>query len=89
MKNYSLQNELKFLLGDRYSTSLSARNNFGGGEDVFDPISPQAVVFPENNEEISAILKLCNESLTPVSPYGTGTSLEGNVLGIIMGLLYL
>ena len=40
MKNDSLQNELKFLLGERYSTSLSARNNFGGGEDVFDPISP-------------------------------------------------
>ena len=86
MKNDSLQNELKFLLGDRYSTSLSARNNFGGGEDVFDPISPQAVVFPENNEEISAILKLCNESLTPVIPYGTGTSLEGNVLGINNGI---
>ena len=74
MKNDSLQNELKFLLGDRYSTSLSTRNNFGGGEDVFDPISPQAVVFPENNEEISTILKLCNESLTPVIPYGTAVS---------------
>ena len=86
MKNDSLQNELKFLLGERYSTSLSARNNFGGGEDVFDPISPQAVVFPENNEEISTILKLCNESLTPVIPYGTGTSLEGNVLGINNGI---
>ncbi|MGA0277739.1 MAG: 2-hydroxy-acid oxidase, partial [Candidatus Kariarchaeum pelagius] len=72
MKNDSLQNELKVLLGDRYSTSTSVRYNFGGGEDVFDPISPQAVVFPENNEEISTILKLCNESLTPVIPYGTG-----------------
>ena len=46
MKNESLQNELKVLLGDRYSTSLSVRNNFGGGEDVFDPILPQAVVLP-------------------------------------------
>ena len=86
MKNESLQNELKVLLGNRYSTSLSVRNNFGGGEDVFDPISPQAVVFPENNEEISAILKLCNESNTPIIPYGTGTSLEGNVLGINNGI---
>ena len=74
MKNESLQNELQVLLGNRYSTSLSVRNNFGGGEDVFDPISPQAVVFPENNEEISAVLKLCNESNTPIIPYGTGTS---------------
>ena len=53
MKNDSLQNELKFLLGDRYSTSLSARNNFGGGEDVFEPILSQAVLFPQNNEEIA------------------------------------
>ena len=64
MKNDSLQNELKFLLGERYSTSLSARNNFGGGEDVFDPISPQAVVFPENNEECHPY----KSSITPLMP---------------------
>ena len=58
MKNESLQKELKTLLGERYSTSSSVRNNFGGGEDVFDPILPQAVVFPKNNEEISSIVKL-------------------------------
>ena len=30
---------------------------------------------------ISKILKICNEHKIPVVPYGTGTSLEGNVLG--------
>ena len=51
------------------------------GEDTYDPILSQAVVFPETNEEVSKILKLCNEHKIPVVPFGTGTSLEGNVVG--------
>ena len=81
MKNKSLQNELGLLLGDRFLLSSSVRSNYAGGEDVFDPILPQAVVFPETNEEISSITKLCNKHKTPIIPFGTGTSLEGNVLG--------
>ena len=49
--------------------------------DTYDPILSKAVVFPETNEEVSKILKLCNEHKIPVVPYGTGTSLEGNVVG--------
>ena len=81
MKNKTLQNELQALLGDRFSVSTSVRSNYAGGEDVFDPVPSQAVVFPENNEEISHILKLCNKYKTPIIPFGTGTSLEGNALG--------
>ena len=81
MKNRSLQNELMAVLGERYSQSPSVIINYAGGEDVFEPISSQAVVFPENNEEISSILKICNSYKTPVIPFGSGTSLEGNVLG--------
>ena len=46
----------------------------------------QAVVFPETNEEVSKILKLCNENKIPVVPFGTGTSLEGNVVGNDKGI---
>ena len=41
----------------------------------------KAVVFPETNEEVSQILKICNEHKIPVVPFGTGTSLEGHVVG--------
>jgi len=81
MKNEVLQNELITLLGERASFTESTRLNYSRGEDVYDPILSQAVVFPETNEEISSIVKLCNNHKTPIVPFGTGTSLEGNVLG--------
>ena len=79
--NQQVEIELKNLLNSRYSTSKSARGNYARGEDTYDPILSKAVVFPETNEEVSKILKLCNEHKIPVVPYGTGTSLEGNVVG--------
>ena len=79
--NEQVQAELKKMLNGRFSTSESARANYARGEDTYDPILSQAVVFPETNEEVSKILKLCNEHKIPVVPFGTGTSLEGNVVG--------
>ena len=77
----SVEIELKAIFGDRYSTSSSTRSNYSRGEDTYDPVLSKAVIFPESNQEISTILKLCNEKNVPVVPFGTGTSLEGNVVG--------
>ena len=79
--NEQVQAELKKIFNGRFSTSESARANYARGEDTYDPILSQAVVFPETNEEVSKILKLCNQNKIPVVPFGTGTSLEGNVVG--------
>jgi D-lactate dehydrogenase (cytochrome) len=79
--NEQFQNELKKAFNERFSTSESTRTNYARGEDTYDPVLSQAVVFPETNEEVSKVLKLCNEHKIPVVPFGTGTSLEGNVLG--------
>ena len=81
MKNVSLQKELENLLGIKCSFSESVRTNYSRGEDIYDPVLPQCVVFPETNEEISKIVKICNKYKTPIVPFGTATSLEGNVLG--------
>ena len=81
MENVSLKKELTSILKDRISLSESTRANFARGEDTYDPVLSQAVVFPETNEEVSRILKLCNEHKVPVVPFGTGTSLEGHVVG--------
>ena len=76
-----LLDNLKELLKERISFSESVRNNYAKGEDAYDPILPKAVLFPKNNEELSKILKLCNAYMVPVTAYGTGTSLEGHVVG--------
>ena len=84
--NTILQQELKKILNGRFSQSESTRLNYSRGEDTYDPILSKAVVFPETNEEVSKILKLCNEHKVPVVPFGTGTSLEGNVVGNDKGI---
>ena len=81
MKNTLLQKELLSILGERFVTSESTRLNYSRGEDIFSPVLSQAVVFPNTNEEISKIVKLCDKFKTPIVPFGTGTSLEGHVLG--------
>ena len=79
--NEQIQNELKKIFNGRFSTAESTRANYARGEDTYDPVLSKAVVFPETNEEVSKVLKLCNEHKIPVVPFGTGTSLEGNVVG--------
>ena len=84
--NNEVQKELKKIFNGRFSTSESTRANYARGEDTYDPILSKAVVFPETNEEVSKILKLCNKHKVPVVPFGTGTSLEGNVVGNDKGI---
>ena len=84
--NEIVQAELKKIFNGRFSISESTRANYARGEDTYEPILSQAVVFPETNEEVSKILKICNENKIPVVPFGTGTSLEGNAVGNSNGI---
>ena len=84
--NDQVQAELKKIFNGRFSTSESTRANYARGEDTYDPVLSKAVVFPETNEEVSKILSLCNQHKIPVVPFGTGTSLEGNVVGNDKGI---
>ena len=84
--NDQAQAELKKIFNGRFSTSESTRANYARGEDTYDPILSKAVIFPETNEEVSKILIICNQYKIPVVPFGTGTSLEGNVVGNEKGI---
>ena len=84
--NDLVQSELKTIFDVRFSTSVSTRTNYARGEDTYDPVLSKAVVFPETNEEVSKALSLCNKHKVPVVPFGTGTSLEGNVVGNEKGI---
>ncbi len=48
---------------------------------------PDAVVFPGNTDETSAIMKLADESRTPVVPRGAGTGMTGGALAVEGGIV--
>ena len=75
MKIDILHKKLSLFLDNRFTISESTRANYARGEDVFDPVLSQGIAFPNNNDEVSKIVKICNENKTPIVPYGTGTSL--------------
>ena len=83
--------ELKALLGDRVSTSTGVRDHHGKDESWHHPHRPDAVVFPNTTEEVADVVRICARHDTPVIAYGTGTSLEGNVIphhgGVVVDLI--
>jgi D-lactate dehydrogenase (cytochrome) len=48
---------------------------------------PDVVVWPLSAEEISRILKLANRKRIPVTPWGAGTSVEGNPIPVEGGIV--
>ncbi|MFN4234141.1 MAG: FAD-binding oxidoreductase [Bacteroidia bacterium] len=48
---------------------------------------PEVVLKPKSAEEISKILKYCNEHLIPVTPRAAGTGLSGGALPVMGGVL--
>jgi len=81
-----LRTALELLLGDRVTTSAAVREQHGRGEGGFSAMPPDIVCFPDSNDEVAAIVRLCAEHRVPVIPFGTGTSLEGHVLALAGGV---
>ncbi|WP_340109501.1 FAD-binding oxidoreductase [Pikeienuella sp. HZG-20] len=72
--------KIRDLIGERLSTSSSVRDLHGQNECYYPVTPPDAVAFPRNTEEVSAIVKICSQEDCPIIAWGTGTSLEGHAL---------
>ena len=48
---------------------------------------PEAVIFPRNEEDVSKILKYCNERKIPVVPRGAGSGFTGGALPVSGGVV--
>jgi D-lactate dehydrogenase (cytochrome) len=71
--------ELAARFGNRLVTSLAVRQQHGHTLTWIANQPPDAVVFPQNTEEVASIVQLCAAHGVPVIAFGTGTSLEGHV----------
>ncbi|MGB9024159.1 MAG: FAD-binding oxidoreductase, partial [Candidatus Bathyarchaeia archaeon] len=50
-------------------------------------VKPDVVIWPENTEQVSTILRYANERKLPIVPRGAGSSLAGNVLPVQHGIV--
>lgn len=77
---------LRALFGERFSDSAAIREHHGRAETFYPMMPPDAVVFPLSTEEVAAAVRFCAERSVPLTPFGVGTSLEGNFLAVRGGL---
>jgi D-lactate dehydrogenase (cytochrome) len=71
----------------RMSTGESVLDLHGKDESFHPKRRPDVVVWPLSAEEISRILKLANRKRIPVTPWGAGTSVEGNPIPVEGGIV--
>ncbi|HEY7207821.1 MAG TPA: FAD-linked oxidase C-terminal domain-containing protein [Gaiellaceae bacterium] len=83
-----LRAELLRLVPDelRVSTSASVLDQHAQDLTHHAPVEPDVVVFPETTEEVAAVLALANERQIAVTPFGAGSSLEGQVIPLRGGI---
>ncbi|AOF90278.1 FAD-linked oxidase C-terminal domain-containing protein [Sinorhizobium sp. RAC02] len=65
--------------GQRFQTGEAIRAQHAHTTTYIPAQLPDGVVFVETAEEVKAIVSLCAELKVPVIPFGTGSSLEGQV----------
>jgi D-lactate dehydrogenase (cytochrome) len=65
--------------GNRFSTDTALREQHANTLTWIKCEPPDAVVFTESTPEVIEVVRLCAEARVPVIPFGTGTSLEGQV----------
>ncbi|OGU76917.1 MAG: glycolate oxidase subunit GlcD [Ignavibacteria bacterium RBG_16_34_14] len=81
--NSFLKDKIKKIVGiDNYFDSLEDKLCYSyDGTPIFQHL-PEAVVFPENEEQISLIVKLANQEKFNIVPRGAGTGLSGGAIPV-------
>jgi len=80
--------EIKAIIGDAdIITGHAELEKYSHDETEDLRFYPEVVTRPKSPEEVSALMKLCNENLIPVTPRGAGTGLSGGALPVLGGLL--
>ncbi len=65
--------------GRRVEVGQTLRDQHGHTTTWIPCQAPDAVILPESTQEVQQIVRICAEHRVPIVPFGTGTSLEGQV----------
>ncbi|XP_070307646.1 probable D-lactate dehydrogenase, mitochondrial [Odocoileus virginianus] len=78
---------LKAIVGSPHvSTAAVVREQHGHDESMHMCQPPDAVVWPQNVEQVSQLAALCYGQGVPIIPFGTGSGLEGGVCAVQGGV---
>ena len=72
--------KIRLIIKDRIKTSRAILREHAKSEVHYPEFLPDAVAFVNSTQEVSEILKICNEEMCPIIAWGTGTALEGHSL---------
>ncbi|NWF71115.1 MAG: FAD-binding oxidoreductase [Chloroflexi bacterium] len=79
---------LRALLGaDHLSVALAERELHARDQSAHPPHLPDVVLWPTTAQQVADVLRLANDARVPVTPWGVGTSLEGNCVAVRGGIL--
>lgn len=78
--------KLQELFKDRYSELPEDRLKHAKDVSHHSAQPPDCVLFPETNDEVARIARICHEGHVPLIPFGTGTAVEGGVVAVCGGV---
>ena len=85
--NMNLVEELQqFIDKERVTANPTMLAQHGRDESYHQECPPEVVVFPISTEEVSQIMRFAYRHRIPVTPFGLGTSLEGNAIPVQGGI---
>lgn len=80
--------DLNSIVGTEFASSkIADREHHSLDQSFHEPHLPAVVVWPENTQQVSAILNYANNNLIPITPWGAGTSVEGNSIPVFGGIV--
>jgi D-lactate dehydrogenase (cytochrome) len=72
---------------ENLSTGESERHLHSHDQSFHDAHLPEVVLWPSDAQQVANVLKFANEMMIPVTPWGVGSSLEGNPIPLHGGIL--
>jgi glycolate dehydrogenase FAD-linked subunit len=84
----SVKNEIKFIIGEKnYFDSEEDKRVYSFDATPIFEQRPEAIIFPESEEQISRIFKLANQEKFNIVPRGAGTGLSGGAVPVENSIL--